>query len=173
MAYRVVITGPESTGKTELASFLSEKLHGRLIPEYARYYVSNLDRSYSFSDVEHIGKWQKEHYHSVSPEERLVVLDTWLIITRVWFESVFQKVPIWIDDELSENKPDLCLLCYPDIAWQPDSVRENGGQMRFVLYEKYEELLKKHAYPYQIIKGSGVDRKNNALKVIHERLNIS
>lgn len=173
MAYRIVISGPESTGKTALAIFLSKKLHGRLIPEYARNYVSNLDRPYSFKDVEHIARWQKERYHAVKSSERIVVIDTWLIITRVWFEVVFHKVPHWINAELRENKPDLFLLCYPDIDWQPDPVRENGGKMRFILYDKYESLFKQHAYPYEVIKGIGEDRSNNALKAIKKRLNIS
>ena len=55
---RIVITGPESTGKTALAQALSEKYGAHWIPEYARHYVENLDRSYDFDDVVAIAKHQ-------------------------------------------------------------------------------------------------------------------
>ncbi|MFW6202927.1 MAG: AAA family ATPase [Marinilabilia sp.] len=42
-----VITGPESTGKSDLAMRLSEHFNGLVVKEYARQYVENLSGDYT------------------------------------------------------------------------------------------------------------------------------
>ena len=116
MSRKVIITGPESTGKTKLAEYLSDTYQGVLVPEYARTYIEQRGHSYTFQDVEHIAKWQAKRYSQSYPEASWVFFDTWLIVTRVWFEVVYGEVPRWVDRALDENTPDLVLLCYPDIA---------------------------------------------------------
>ncbi|NJK84851.1 MAG: ATP-binding protein, partial [Bacteroidales bacterium] len=47
---KVVITGPESTGKTVLTEELAAHYHTVFIPEYAREYILHLNRSYTYAD---------------------------------------------------------------------------------------------------------------------------
>ena len=54
----VVISGPESTGKSTLTQQLSKHFHTFGQEEYARSYVERLGRNYSFYDVETIAHRQ-------------------------------------------------------------------------------------------------------------------
>jgi len=152
---KIVITGPESTGKTTLIDYLSEKFSMPYYYEFAREYIENLNREYTFEDVENIAKKQisilKKSNYSVN--EKCVFFDTGLIITKVWFQEVFNRVPFYVEEAIKEIKIDLYLLCYPDIKWVPDAVRENGGEKRLSLFNKYKEELEKNSFKYLIIKG--------------------
>ncbi len=163
---RILITGPESTGKTDLAGFLAGHLHGALVGEYARGYIEKLDRPYTYGDVEHIARHQEREYLSAEKEKRWVIFDTWLIITRVWFLMKYGRKPSWIDARIRQARFDLVLLCDTDIPWIPDPVRENGGDMRQVLFRMYRQELEDFQMNWKIVSGSGEERFRNAWKLI-------
>ncbi len=164
---RIILTGPESTGKTELASLLAKKYNTVYIPEYARAYIEKLDRPYSYADVEHIAKRQLKQMEDFSAMGfNIIFVDTYLLITRVWFEWVFKKFPEWLDQEILKTKSDLYLLCKPDIPWYPDNVRENGGETRNELYNWYENKLTQLGMHYKCISGTGNERIENAFEQI-------
>ncbi len=170
---KVVINGPESTGKTELARHLAQFFHTVWIPEYARTYVSSLSRPYSYEDVEHIAQVQKqemllEYQHA----RRVVFFDTDLVITKVWFEVVYQHCPDWIESFLVHSGVHLYLVCMPDIPWVPDPLRENGGPMREVLLQKYLTEIQRTGIPWRPITGEGTLRLRNALSAIKEVLHL-
>ncbi len=165
----IVITGPESTGKTVLCEKLARHFKTMLIPDYARDYIMRLKRPYEYDDVLHIAKKQVELAEEYSGYARNVLFyDTYLIITKVWFDVVFRKHPQWVDDILVNNPIDMCLLCAPDIPWIPDPVRENGGKMRDVLYLRYQSELNNYHIKYQIIEGK--NRFEKAVGYIDEML---
>jgi len=165
----IVITGPESTGKTELCEKLAKHYHTVYIPEYAREYVIQLNRPYTYEDVLHIARKQVELVGEYSKSaKKILFYDTYLIITKVWFEVVYKTYPRWIDDILLENKIDLFLLCKPDIPWIPDIVRENGGKMRDVLFKRYQSELNNFRINYQIIDGKS--RFEKAVKYVDRML---
>lgn len=165
---RIVLTGPESTGKTKISAYLAEKLNAEWIPEYARYYIASLSGKYNYSDVEHVARKQVEDYHKYS-KPGIVIFDTWLIITKVWFQMLYKKVPDWLEDEINQLNIDLFLLCEPDIPWENDPLRENGDkQSRIMLYNLYKEEIVRLGAPYIIVKGSGEIRNLNALQAVEE-----
>jgi NadR type nicotinamide-nucleotide adenylyltransferase len=167
---RVLVTGPESSGKTALVNYLAEKFRGFAVEEYARAYVEGLDRSYTFEDVEHIAGLQLSSYEREYPETEWVFFDTWLMITRVWFEVVYQKVPQWLDKALREARFDLVLLCAPDLPWVPDRVRENGGVERERLFKQYKKELERFGMDWELVSGRGKARFLNAEEIIHRKL---
>ena len=57
---KIVVTGPESCGKTEIARYLAGVFNAEYIPEYARRYIGELDRPYTYRDVEHIARVQED-----------------------------------------------------------------------------------------------------------------
>ena len=161
--FKVVVTGPESTGKTEICKFLAASFETEYIPEYAREYVSSLPRPYAFEDVEKIARVQVEQLRQHREKNMpILFLDTFLIITKIWFREVYGMIPAWIDHGLVDAGIDLFLLCYYDIDWISDPVRENPGVRRAFLYKSYLEEIKHLGRPCEIIQGSGTERFNNA-----------
>jgi nicotinamide riboside kinase len=165
--FRIVITGPESTGKTEICKFLAAAYKTEYIPEYAREYVASLNRPYKFDDLEKIARvqveqWQRQYDMNLP----ILFFDTYLIITKVWFREVYGHIPDWIDASLSDAGIDLFLLCYHDIEWIPDSLRENPGPRRAHLYEAYLQEIEQLGRPCEVIKGSGTERFDNAKRAV-------
>jgi len=160
----IVVSGPESTGKSLISEFLASRLDCPWIPEYARDYIRRLDRPYNYSDLVHIAEMQIEQKTEMeSNGAQLIILDTWLIITKVWFLEVYKKYPEWLDSEISRHKVDLFLVCKPDIPWVPDPLRENGGEKRDYLMSRYLEEIKITGSAFTLVGGIGEERYKNAL----------
>jgi len=167
--YKVVVTGPESTGKTEICKFLAASFETDYIPEYAREYIASLNRPYVFEDVEKIARVQVEQLQQQQDGKLPVLfLDTYLIITKIWFREVYGMVPDWIDIRLADASIDLFLLCYYDIDWIPDPVRENPGHRRILLYKSYLEEIEKLGRPCEVIRGIGAERFNMAKAAVEK-----
>ena len=149
--FRVGVIGPESTGKSTLAKYLAQRYKGVLVTEYAREYMEQLAPSYEYTydDVVAIAQQQIQVLSTLSAD--LVVFDTELIITKVWFLQKFGKCPKFLQEALLNQPLDVYLLCYPDIPWQPDPVRENPDIREF-LFEWYEREIQALDIPYYIIK---------------------
>ncbi len=165
----IVITGAESTGKSTLAENLAGHFSVPYIPEIAREYIEKLNRKYNYNDVQEIAKLQVEQLNkAIDSDFPFVFLDTWLIITKIWFEVVFKKEPEWLTNTIRKTAIDLFLICDTDIPWVPDSVRENGGEKRIFLHKKYIETINKFNFQHKIVKGENNVRLQNALIFINE-----
>jgi NadR type nicotinamide-nucleotide adenylyltransferase len=169
---RIVLIGPESTGKTELAKMLAKEFDTVYIPEYAREYIEKLNRKYTYSDIEKIAKKQIALETEIQEKANGVLFyDTFLIITKIWFQLVFNKIPDWIDSRIKSSDIDLFLLCNTDLTWIEDSVRENGGEKREYLFDLYKTELEKYNFEYKIISGVDNKRNINALRIVKDYLN--
>jgi len=165
----IVITGAESTGKSTLTEQLANYYNVPFIPEYARSYIENLGRNYIYSDVENIAKLQVEQFRRCKNSENpYIFLDTWLIITKIWFEVVFKKEPHWLNDKIQNANIDLFLVCDIDLPWIPDTVRENGGKMREMLHTRYINTISRFNFKYKIISGHDEERIRQALLCLNE-----
>jgi len=168
---RIGITGPECTGKSTLAAGLAAHYHTAYIPEYAREYIESLHRPYTYDDVVHIAERQVSDEKAYARKaKRILFYDTYLIITKVWFSVVFNRMPEWIDKVLKRHPLHLFLLCDTDIPWFPDKVRENGGEMRERLFQMYRQELEKYGFRYSVIRGKGDRRLQNAIKAVESEL---
>jgi NadR type nicotinamide-nucleotide adenylyltransferase len=165
----IVITGAESTGKTTLTEQLAAHFGVPCLPEIAREYVENLNGKYTFSDVEKIAKMQIELFTKISKTNApYIFFDTWLIITKIWFEFVYKEVPDWLIFEIERTRIDLFLVCDIDLPWVFDPVRENGGENRKILHNKYIEEINKFNFSYKIVRGTDKTRLNNAIRFLSE-----
>lgn len=163
----IIITGAESTGKTQLANKLADKLNCNWVPELSRNIIEKLNNQYTYSDVEGIAKEQiKQLKYHIKQNSTLTIFDTGLIITKVWFDIVFKKCPSWLTDEINNMPKILHLICNTDIPWVYDPVRENGGIMRNKLHSIYINELNNHKIPYGIVSGTNNIRLENSLKII-------
>lgn len=166
--FRVVVTGPESTGKTELAGTLARMYGTVWIPEYARHYIEKLGRPYNYEDVICIARHQllQEQEYALKAGNGILIFDTWLILTKVWLDLVFGKCPEWITDHIRTARIDLFLVCNTDLPWIEDPVRENGGEMREKLFNVYCSEIDSFNFKYEIISGTGPARAENAVRAL-------
>lgn len=167
----IVVTGAESTGKSTLTEALAKHYNVPFVSEFARDYILDLNREYTFEDVEFIAKKQIEQYRElIKSDTPFVILDTWLFITKIWFEIVFKTVPSWLEETIKQIPVDLFLVCDTDLPWIADQVRENGGANREMLQQRYINEIKKYNFTYQIIKGKKEKRTQNAIDILDDFL---
>lgn len=166
----VFITGSESTGKTKLAQDLADHFGVSWVPEYAREHIENLNGKYHIQDIEEIARHQIQEIIS-HLNDHLVFFDTGLIITKVWFEKKYQKVPEWFDALYRDFSVGHYLLCSPDLPWIADPVRENP-EIREELNNIYEIQIEDINCPFERISGEGSERLKNAIYAVDEWLEI-
>ena len=150
--YKVGIIGPESTGKSTLARYLAKRYQGLYVPEYAREFVEQKGTTeVTWDELCGIARHQIEQIRSYS--EAVVFFDTELIVTKVWFDYAFGRVPEWLEEAVKEYPMDVYLLTYPDTPWVPDQARSNGSdEIRMELFNRYEREIQATDVPYYIIK---------------------
>lgn len=163
---RVGVIGPESTGKSTLCRQLSERYGYRWIKEYAREYVEALQRPYTYDDVLCIARRQIDELQAAYPEP-IVLYDTELIITKVWMEHVFGHVAPEVEQAIRTQPMDLYLILTPDIAAEPDPVRENLDKREFFL-DWYIREVQQTKQPYYLISGQGEARLQAAAEAIQQ-----
>ncbi len=164
---KIVITGPESSGKTTLAKDLAKFFHAVYAPEYSRYYLASINRPYGIRDIPEIGKGQLAlHQDLVLENTQILICDTSILVLKMWFLHKYNIQNEWVDQAFQHDPVDLYLLCKPDIPWEPDPVRENPED-RDVLFEKYHKALVASGKPFSIIEGEHLpQRKSQAIKLI-------
>ena len=150
--YKVGIIGPESTGKSSLAHYLAKRYKGTCVPEYARTYVEHKGTTeVTFDELCDIARHQIAELENLS--DGLYFFDTELIITKVWFDYAFGRVPEWLNEAIQRYPMDVYLLTYPDLPWVPDSARSNGSDaIRKELFDRYEAEIQALDIPYYIIR---------------------
>lgn len=150
---KIVITGPESSGKTTLAKSLAQHYTADWVPEYSRTYLTQISRPYVYEDLLKIAKGQLDREQTYDKgDNSYLFCDTSMLVMKVWSIVRFQKVDPWIVKQL--KSPDYCfyLLCSPDIPWEYDPLRENPED-RPRLFNIYLNTLKTLKLPYAIIEG--------------------
>ncbi|HSK11589.1 MAG TPA: ATP-binding protein [Phnomibacter sp.] len=165
MLNKIVILGPESTGKSTLCEMLAQHYNTLWCPEFAREYLLTNGTDYTFDDLLTIAKGQLAleeeyiqmsrttafsggtrlpvaHHQRPSTGDRLLFLDTDQYVMKVWCEYVFNDCHNWILRRIAERTCDLYLLCKPDLPWVQDELREYPDEKpRQELYHIYRDLL--------------------------------
>ena len=166
---RISITGPESTGKSWLAEHLAMHFHTTWIPEYARKYLEDIDRPYTYDDILLISQKQLEEENAAHESKGLLFCDTDFCVTSIWCNVKYGKCHEWITTQLEQNNYGLYLLCDIDLPWQYDPLREHP-EMRSKLFGMYRDLLQEHRFNYRVVKGTGKNRLRNAIASVDEYL---
>ena len=172
---KVVIIGPESTGKSTLCQQLAEHYHSAWCPEYAREYLLKHGMNYTYDDLLTIAKGQielEERTVAASDKKRknfhsFVFIDTDMYVMKVWCEFVFGKCHNFILDQIKKRKYDLYLLCNVDLPWVKDELREYPDlERRQQLYAIYKDILVNQPVPWVEISGDYKQRLKKAIETI-------
>ncbi len=168
MSKRILILGPESTGKSTLAEKLALHYADPWVPEVAREYLEKLDRPYTYEDLLQIGKQQMNLEDELAlTATRFLFCDTDLRVIQVWSQHRFGKVDPWVLEEIARRTYDLILLCAPDLPWQEDPLREHPElEMRQHFFEFYQQLSKASGFPWVLISGEKAERLSTAIEAV-------
>ena len=163
---KIAIVGSESTGKSQLAEELALHFKTLWVKEYAREYLENLQRSYTYDDLSIIAKKQIELEDELRKNKNnFLFFDTNLIVIKVWSDFKFGKTEPWIIEEIEKRKYDLHLLCDIDLVWEDDPLREHPHE-REKLFAIYKSELENFRIEYKIISGNGTERLKNAISAL-------
>lgn len=167
---RVVVLGPESTGKSELSEFLATEFSTLWVREYARDYLEHLPVSYTRSDLLHIAKGQIALEDDCALRaKRVLICDTNLYVIKIWSEFKYGFCDPIILDSIATRKYDLYLLTNIDVPWEPDPLREHPAQ-REVLYELYLKEMRNQPVPFTEITGTRENRRRLAVESVKRLL---
>lgn len=176
---KIVILGPESTGKSTLCDALAKHFQTIWCEEYAREYLSKNGTAYTYENLLTIAEGQvanEEHatQKAIQENKSHLIIDTDMYVMKVWCEYVFNNCHPYILDQISKRQYDAYLLCDIDLPWTADEMREYPDeQPRKELFAIYKELLMNQTTPWAIVSGTGEVRTKNAIDLINDLTNKS
>jgi len=181
---KIVVLGPESTGKSTLCAALAAHYQTTWTPEYARAFLSMNGTKYTYDDLLTIAKGQIQNEDEAiaslnknfidNPTQKIsnkLIVDTDMYVMKVWCEYVFNNCHHYILEQINQRNYDLYLLCDIDLPWAADEMREypDAGP-RKELFTIYKELLINQNTPWGIVSGTGAQRTENAIQLIDQYL---
>jgi HTH-type transcriptional regulator, transcriptional repressor of NAD biosynthesis genes len=166
----IVLSGPESCGKTTLTKALATHYGEGYSLEYAREYLKNRPAEHTLNDIKEIGVGQRAYINvNCLKAKKVALADTDESVLMIWALFVYSQRIMTIEDNFDTYIPDLYLLLSPDIPWEYDPLRSNANN-RDEIFELYEDLYKNNDRPYLVIKGSHEDRLKQAINAIDNLL---
>lgn len=173
MIKKVVIIGPESTGKSTLCKQLAAHYQTTWVKEYARDYLLTKGRDYNFNTLLDIAKGQinlEEKGISIAESQNSpLFIDTDMYVMKVWCEYVFEKCHHWILNRILEREYSLYLLCDTDLPWTADELREYPDlESRQRLFRHYKDSMINQHTPWAIISGTDEERLKRAITAVEK-----
>ncbi|TXJ26999.1 MAG: ATPase [Chitinophagaceae bacterium] len=187
MLKKIVIIGPESTGKSTLAEQLALHYETAWCPEFAREFLLTNGTDYTFDDLLTIAEGQlalEDEYTTKLEEHSLPLLedgghiplfiDTDMYVMKVWCEFVFGNCHRFVLDNIVSRKYDLYLLCNVDLPWIKDELREYPDlETRKKLYFIYKDIMVNQSTRWIDISGNYEERLAKAIKAVDKLLDPS
>jgi NadR type nicotinamide-nucleotide adenylyltransferase len=182
---RIVIIGPESTGKSTLCSELAAHYQTSWVPEFARDYLLTHGKDYTLEDLSVIADGQlksedafadkiESTYKSRAARGNapLLFIDTDMYVMKTWSEFVFEACDNRILRDIVNRQYDLYLLCDTDLPWQADALREYPDlDTREKLFEHYREAMINQPVDWAIIRGGYEERLQMAIEAVDTIVN--
>ncbi len=167
---KIVVFGPESTGKTTLSEQLARHYNTVWVPEYAREYLQKKwDHERKTCEPKDLlpiaeGQIRVENEKSKKATD-ILICDTDLLETKVYSEAYYlgHCDPL-LEKYALKNTYDLYLLTYVDMPWEEDDLRDKPDE-REKMFSYFKETLEKYNRNFVILKG---DKKTRLEKAVSE-----
>ena len=171
---RIVLYGPESSGKTTLAKALAKQFQTTWVPEFARNFLQEKwdqkKEVCSLEDLIIIAKGQiNQENNLIEDANKFLFCDTNVLITKAWSETHFNgycapEIQYWVDT----FKYDHYFLTDIDVPWEADDLRDRPNNRKQML-DYFENILKNKKASYTLLKGN-LNLRLEKAKVILETL---
>ena len=176
--HRIVLYGPESTGKTTLAKALAAHYDTRWVPEFARDYLqTKWDQKKEICTLEdlHIivkGQLELENQHSAYAQ-RFLFCDTNVVVTQLWSQTHFDCycAPEILDWATTFHYA-FYLLTDIDVPWEKDDLRDRPDQ-RTDMFRAFEQELQDRQVPYHKLSGPHADRLKTAIALLEKNFPLT
>lgn len=166
---RVVVMGPESSGKSTLASALGLRLRTVVAPEYGRVHCD----AFGMPDAEGLRLIARGHAAGVAAARRqanrVLIEDTDTAMTQVWADMLGEPRDATV--ESFWTAPDLYVVCDIDVPWVGDGQRwfpEPADRRRFL--DLCIAEVEARETPWVIVRGSVDQRVRRTLQAIRTHL---
>lgn len=165
----LVLTGPESSGKSWLAGEIQTRFGGLVVGEYVRHFIDEQRRDTCYADIAEIARGQlawEDAARAAKPS--LLILDTHLLSNMLWSRCLFGDCPGWLENELLARRYDQHLLLDPaGVPWIEDGQRcQPQLAERQAFHQACRDWLMKHDQPFSELSGSWSERRNAALEQV-------
>lgn len=168
---KIVIVGPESTGKTTLVKKLAEYYNTKYVEEFGREYTNNIPaKNMIIKDYENIALVQKmlidKHDYDL---DKVLFVDTEAITTKLFGELYIKdfKSDI-IENIINKQEFDLYLLLNVDVPWVDDGTRDFPDKREEHFNMIKQELIDRKL-PFVVISGDSYNNRfNNSLLEINK-----
>ncbi|WKK66134.1 ATP-binding protein [Lutimonas zeaxanthinifaciens] len=173
---KVVLFGPESTGKTTMSELLAKHYNTVWVPEYAREYLQNKwnneRKTCEDTDLLPIARGQIKLENELALKaDKVLICDTDLLETKVYSEEYYGGiVHPELDKYALKNQYDLYLLTNIDTPWEADDLRDRPEQ-REEMYAAFENALINNNRPFIRLNGDIKARLKVAVMAIDELMN--
>jgi len=167
---KIVIIGPESTGKSTLTEMLAAHYGSLSVSEYARTYIESLNRNYQKDDLLNIAKGQIAlEEEKAQRASSLLFCDTDLYVIKVWSEHKYNDCNHWILQQIARRPYDFYLFTDIDMPWEEDPQREYPSPlMRSYFYHIYKDIVIHSGVPWAKVRGNPKERLQHAIHHIEK-----
>jgi NadR type nicotinamide-nucleotide adenylyltransferase len=166
---KVVVIGPESTGKSTLCAQLAEHYNTCWCPEFAREYLQQTNGKYNYADLLNIAHGQLELEDSMLARARngYYFIDTDMYVMKVWCEVAFEQCHTWILKQIATRQYEFYLLCDIDLPWVRDELREYPDlEFRRKLFRMYRDIVINTGTMWSEVSGTDVQRLQMAIGLL-------
>lgn len=170
---KIVMFGPESTGKTTLAQALAAHYNTKWVPEYAREYLQEKwnreQKTCEPKDLIPIAEGQIYLENKLSKEaNKILFCDTDLLETKVYSEAYYLGDCDQILEKYAvENTYNLYFLTYIDVPWEKDDLRDKPEE-REEMFDYFKNTLDTYNKNYVLLKGDFENRMKTAINHVEK-----
>lgn len=177
MPPKIVLYGPESSGKTTLAKALALHYGSLWVPEYARHYLLQQDQYTgrlaqgivsTYADIEPMAVGQialEDALAEVAPAHLPLFCDTSPLTNLVYSHYYFGRAPGWLEQLAPARPYALYLLLRPDVPWVPDPLRDRPAD-REALFANFRAALVASGQPFAELAGDAPTRLARAREAV-------